>query len=187
MQTQPWENRNEEKGFSYFYLFTSVLHTKYKSQGHQCNPETPGWSHLGLVGRKALIAFSAAASLHCVGHHCQCCCTPFSDLCHGQDWPPHCQMLRALPSAELPIHSSCLHCNSLLKERLVQCAYRKCGWKKLYLPSGNWFEFSRLFSTLYVNPLFRSLNSTSENRKCGKSTSSETEGILNWILEEKTW
>lgn len=38
---------------------------------------------------------------------------------------------------QVPIHSSCLHCISLLKEGLVQCVYLKCGWKKLYLPSGN--------------------------------------------------
>lgn len=38
----------------------------------------------------------------------------------------------------------------------------------MYLPSGNWFEFSRLVNTLYVNPCFQFLNSTSENRKCGK-------------------
>lgn len=111
-----------------------------------------------------------------------CCCFPalcwtsLSLLLPSVFWlVPWARLATPLPNArsssicrELHIHSSCLHCISLLKERLVQYAYLKCEWKKWYLPSGNWFEFSRLFSTLYVNPCFQSLSSASENRKCGK-------------------
>lgn len=65
--------------------------------------------------------------------HCLCFCPPFSDLCCGEDWPHHCQMLGALPlaAAELPIHSSCLHHNSLLKRKAVRYAYLKRGWKNI--------------------------------------------------------
>lgn len=102
---------------------------------------------------------------------CRCCCPLFSDLSCRGDQPHHCQMLGALPlvAAESYLFIHPVYITSdCYKERLSGMVSLNVDGKKIYLPSSNWFEFSRLFSTLYVNPCFQFLNSTSESRKCGK-------------------